>query len=307
MRCAAASGPSPIRDAEGRRGDDREQRVGRAVQQRVLHDERPGQGARGGRVALRSGRLEPHGSAGRQRHGHRQTGHRGVPAQEPAQRKGRDRLYALDRPGLRRDQARGQPLSPQPDPELAEVRVGRPPLPQPTRREHRRPGRRIRVQPLEHRALLGGDPPDPAPQQAQVAQVVAAVLVDAGGPVGAAATARAGQHHAQGGDREHPAEQPRRRVAWSEHSHEPDRAQQHHGRQQPGQHAGRHAPLGLRRRLHQQLAAGQPGWGPRRSGHLDRARRTDQWTAHRWPLPRHEFSRTATAADLALSCFGPGC
>jgi hypothetical protein len=86
------------------------------------------------------------------------------------------------------------------------------------------------VQPLEHRTLLGRDPSDPAPQQPQVAQVVAAVLVDAGGPVGPAATARAGQHHAQGGDREHPAEQPRRRVARPEHGHEPDRAQQHHDR-----------------------------------------------------------------------------
>ena len=142
----------------------------------------------------------------------------------------------------------------------------------------------------------------------QVAQVVAAVLVDPGGPVGTAAAAGAGQHHAQGRDREHPAEQPRRRVARPEDGDEPDRPEHHHRRQQPGQHA-RSAPR------RSGSGGGSTSSSPPGSRAGIRGGRATS-TVHVGPISglrtgtssgRREFGRTATAADLALSCFGPGC
>ena len=199
--------------------------------------------------------------------------------------------------------------SPQPDPELAEVRIGRARAPTagPRRAPRARPpdpGAAARAPPAARRRCRRTR----RRSSRQVAQVVAAVLVDPGGPVAAAAAAGPGQHHAQGRDREHPAEQPRRRVARAEHGDEADRARA----------ASRPAAAGPARRPARSRSGsggGSTSSSPPGSRGGTRGGRVTS-TVHVGPVSglrtgaspgRHEFGQTATAADLALSCFVPGC
>ena len=72
-----------------------------------------------------------------QRQRDRQVRHDRVGPDEPAQRDRAHRLQVLDRLGLRRDDLHGQPLRAERHPDLAEVVVGDPPLPQPAGRGDR--------------------------------------------------------------------------------------------------------------------------------------------------------------------------
>ena len=193
-----------------------------------------------------------------QRQGDRQFRHHGVRLQEAAQRERGDRLQALGRPGLRRDEAGGEALGAAADAHVCEVGIGRAAFPQPPARDDGGPRfglgmRGLRGDPLRGRCLLHR-----APHLAEVAQVVAAPLVDGGRPRRTPAPP-AGGHHAERRDREHAAEQPRRGVADAEDDDEAQRPGQHHQRQQPHQHAAGHHLLRLRWRLERQLAR-RWGW-----------------------------------------------
>ena len=239
----------PLPRGQHRRcGDDGDPGIGRAVPQHELRDDGSGQRAGGFAVGF-----EPDRGRLLQRQGDRQLRHHGVRLQEAAQRERGDRLQPLGRPGLRRDQAGGQALGAAADAHVSEVGVGRAAFPQPPARDDGGPRfglgmRGLRGDPLRGRCLLHR-----APHLAEVAQVVAAPLVDGGRPRRAPAPA-AGGHHAERRDREHAAEQPRRGVADAEDDDEAQRPGQHHQRQQPHQHAAGHHLLRLRWRLERQLA-----------------------------------------------------
>ena len=141
-------------------------RVGRAVQQRVLQRRARGPG-RAPEPASRSGPVGSSHTAPLAR-SDTATGSSGTVA---CPRRNRRRASAVigsmpsTGPVCGAIRRVASHWSPQPDPELPEVRIVRPAFPQPARGEHRRPGRRVRVQLLERRPLLGGEPPDPAPER----------------------------------------------------------------------------------------------------------------------------------------------
>ena len=235
------------------------------------------------------------------------TGRSGTTAwreQEPAQRERGDRLDALDRA---RSAARsaGWPATARrsPMPQLPEVRVGRRGAPTAGRR------RAPRATPPDP----GARPPArPAARRRSAAPGAAARPGSAGSRGGPRRCRRRGDRRR---GRAPVSTMPSVEIAnMPPNSHDVglrDRArrrtrssaEQHHQRQQPGQHPGRHHPLGLRRRLQQparRRAAGaaSAAAAPPRPCHVgaDRAPRTG-------PLPaRHEFRRTAPRADRALRC-----
>ena len=226
--------PLPRRAALARRRHG-EQQVVRAVEGDQLGHQRPHQRP----AALPVGRPgHPDGGEGAQRHRRRQGLDDGVGAHEAAQGHRGHRLEVLHRAGLRRDQRGREPLGAAADTDVREVRVAGAALPGPRAAGERDERVRIRMGPLQAGPLLAGDPAGTPADLGEIAQVVGALGVGLGPALGATAGEAAG-HHAEGGERDHAPEQPRRRVVDPDHDDEADRGQQHHQRQEALEQARR--------------------------------------------------------------------
>ena len=175
---------------------------------------RPGPGAR---AAGSPSGFEPDVAAGLQRQRDRQLGHHGV--RRAGSRRNASAVTGSkpsggpDSGGIRRVARR---WAPRPMRTCAEVGVGRLAFPQPPAASTAGHAAGFGMRGLRGDARCAAAAScDRAPHLAEVAQVVAAVLVDGGRPRRTPAPA-AGGHHAERGDREHAAEQPRRGVADAE-------------------------------------------------------------------------------------------
>ena len=184
-------GPLPLR-CPVRGGDHGEQRVGRAVPQHVLRDQRPGQCA-GGLGAGARRRLEPHASRSRAA-----TARPAVRPPPRAPRRNRrrasavtgssplDRTRSAGRPAASRAAGCRAPIA------APEVDIGAAPFPRPARRRARSARPRDQGARLEGGPLLGDDGPHLPPGGCQVPQVVAPFLVHRGLPVASASLPAAG-------------------------------------------------------------------------------------------------------------------
>ena len=169
-------------------------------------------------------------------------------------------------PGFRRDQAGGQALGAATDANVSEVGIRGAALPEPSARDDGGPGLGIGVHGIRGRALSRGRLTHGAPHLVEVAEVVAAALVD-GRRARCAAPAAAGGHHAERRDREHAAEQPRRGVAHAEHDDEAQRSRPASPAAASAS-ARRPAPPSPARAApgapaHPQVAVAAPGWAAR--------------------------------------------
>ena len=184
-----------------------------------------------------------------------------VSADEPPQRARAERVEVLDRLGVGRHEPDRQPVRPGSDADLGEVIAGRAPFPDPPQLgvdEQRRERARIGADPLQRLPLRRGGRAHPAPDLAQVAQVVPAHAVQLDLPLATAAAHLADHHaaHAQG-HRAAAHVEDRVRVPADEHgSHADDHRDHRHVHQRLPEVVG-HGLRDLRRGLEQDLAAGQ--------------------------------------------------
>ena len=156
-----------------RLGHEDDPQLLRRVEGRELAQHRADHRAGRGRVAA-----QQHPGVGPQIHRDRLVRHRGVGADEAAQRVRAERFEILDRLGRQRRETQCEPLLADRDPHLAEVGVRGAAFPQPGGAHHRRQRQRLGMTPGLSVPLLLGGLAYLSPGDRQVAQVVASFVPD---------------------------------------------------------------------------------------------------------------------------------